>query len=309
MDITEQNAHRHHTTHVTVAPQITSVSAQPGISLPTRPVRSQGSVSGGRKPGINWGGVAKGALITAAVVAAVVVGAIVATQIFSAVAATSIGASMIGGAASALDIAAGIGTVSWNVGTAAVAGLGQGLGISSAAAAPTAIVMAKVGALSAWIGGIGAGMLALPLAMKQFAMIQFMDPGMAAGMHDTAAQATMAKKTTLIQQHPQQNIHANTALLPDPSDSLLDESALQTSSKAIKVVHHAAEDNQEHQQHRRTAQNMLARSTNANRNWTERAAASQPAKNIPASRTAASFAENLQTDLAREQALNDGSRT
>lgn len=318
MELTEQTMQRPNTAHVTVAPQVNRASNAPEISAPGRTVPSQSSQKPPQAsaPHINWGAVLKGALIVTAVVAVAVVGAgFVSGVVLPAIMETTIGAGLVNGAVASADIAAGVAEVSWSAGVNALTGLAEGLGITSVFSASPGFVTAWSGAAASWIGGLGAAVVALPLALKQFAMIQFMDPGVihaATGNDMVAANALAAKKTAIVNQHAEQHFHAPQGhadaadpILADPTDSMVDESTVQTSTKAIKVVHHAAEDHHHYQQHR-AAREVLARSAAANRSWADRAIASQPAKLQPvASRKDSSFTENLQADAARLDAQPD----
>lgn len=287
------------TSHVIVAPQITHASTPPELgqtqsseASASAQTSSPHTVQKPFGPQINWGGVAKGAAIIAGVVLVGVVGAwLLSGVILPAVISTTLGAEVVGGlatgASTALDIGAGVAQVGWSSLTTVAGGLAEGFGASAALPGPIMAAQNAFGTVAGWVGGIGASLIALPLALKQFAMIQFMDPAMTVGADMTAANTatatTAASKAIAIHQHPTQHItphdhHSAAAQLgstPDPSDALLDDSAMQASTKAMKVVHHAAEDQHHYKQHK-AAQAILARSALASKSWAERVGPATP---------------------------------
>lgn len=300
---------RPHSTHVYVSPQLTSASVPPELSLPqtqsTLPPRM-----GGQQ--INWGGIAKGAAIVAGVV---VVGVVGAWLLSNAVAASPLLASVFAnlgtGAAWAGD--AGMGILEVGFKTLMTFGEGVATGLANAGitlpsigggAASTAVVQAQASSMASWIGGLGATVVALPVALKHLATIPFMEPTLATGGADIAAQTAAAKKTTVIAQQPTQHY--------DPTQSpehLLDDHAAASTSKVAKVAQHVVDDQQEYQQHRRQhAQAALARSAQANQSWADRTGGPREPIRPVSSRQNQSFAENLEADAARNAALPNGGR-
>ena len=308
------------TTHVYVSPQVTNASVAPDFSSVTQP-RATGSATARTSkktaPGIQWGSVVKGAAIVTAVVAVAVVGATLLPMAVGAVPGLTAGLQAAGGGlAVAADIAGGIASVAWHslvsFGAAATAGFAAtapaALTTATAAATMATVSSGTVATGASMVGALGAGAAVLPTAIKQMSMLDFVDHSAAHtnSTADLAANSTLAaKKTVVINQHPNQHFAnaVDPANMPDPSDSMLDES-MQTSNKAMKVVHHAAEDNHEHQKER-SARTLLSRSTEANRSWTERTASARAPVQPITSRAAASFTENLELDTARAQSLND----
>lgn len=288
------------TTHVVVAPQINSGAGRPvvgpdatgstpdsqaNVSVRTAPAAATPQPTG---PQINWGQVAKGVAIVAGVVLVGVVGAWLLSSAVPMIMSTPLGAQVMTGLATGahtvLDIGAGVGEIAFSSLTTAASGFGAGLGIPAiTSTAPFLWVSSTMGSIAAWIGGIGATLMALPHAMHGLAGLHFMDPSAAitaapavpGGTEVAAAASVASTKANMISQHPTQNFHAPGhhdlagGALSDPSDSLIDDGALQASNKAMKVVHHAAEESHEYR-HQRNARNLLARTAMANRSWADR---------------------------------------
>lgn len=325
-------------THIYVSPQVTTAHVPPDFTLPGQ-VRSAASAppstasQAKSTTQINWGGIVKGALIVTAVVGVAVVGAWLLSG-FAASAGIAFAAgetgfmgtlggvlhSTAGMMAGVFDVAAGIGEVGWKslvtVGTGLQTGFtAASLGGSTALTSTPAAFLWTQNAISgtaAWIGGLGAGTAALLVAAKPLAMIPLIEPaihGAAPNGSELAAGSMAAKKNIAIHQAPTHSVQGadQYVSMPDPTDSLIDESAVQASSKAMKVVHHAAEDSHEYRQHR-TARELLARSTSANQSWTQRTAATRTPPAAVQSRQQRSFTENLAADQARAAALPEGSR-
>lgn len=297
-------------TNITVAPQIAHASAGPG---PMRTGSSTPTAPAG--PHINWGGVIKGAAIVTAVAVVAVVGFALFSAGAGALMTTGAGGAIqaaAGSFAGAIDIIAGVGQVAWHgllsLGTGIASGFSSGFAAiapGAAAAAPVATV--STGAITNTAGALGMGagaMAALPMAKQHLANIHLFDPSQAApGVTESAM---TAKKSVVIHQH--QAPQPDMATMPDPTDSMLDES-LQASSKALKVAHHAAEDGHHYQLHqqdqrRHAARDLLQRSAEANKSWAERFGAAPAQRPTIGPRPNQSYTQQIAAEQAQPHELD-----
>ncbi len=226
---------------------------------------------------INWGKVAKGALIITGVVVAAVVGAAVLGYAASALLNTPTGAmlasGLVEGATETFHITKGLLGTAWTTGLGMTTNFLGGFGISTPAITPIPGVREAFTSAASWIGGLGAAAVAAPLAMSKLSGLQLVD--------QTAHQVTT---TTPAGMGVDPSVHAQVATqkksglfgsttmgidTPDPTDLIDEHHAAQNSQKAAKMAsHHAAESHHEHKTH--LARQNLQQSMEATKSWRER---------------------------------------
>lgn len=303
----------------------------------TRPERYEQSVPDRRvpsasKPGkqINWNGVVKGALIVTAVVAVAVVGATMAASFVggaSAAAATGTTGpaagfgAVINGLASAaswsFQAVLGVGNYVWTAVSTYTGSLLTGLGFTTPLAAPgVAVASETVGGIAGWLGGIGASLVALPIAAKQLLSINLLEPSTTTAAADMAAGAAAAKSVHMQGNHmftgdvyhhhhvdgqPQQ---PQTADADHGVDMMDDAVTAATANKASKlaVAHGVEEQHERHEALMRARRQNAEFREHADAAWQDKVGG-RKAPTTYQSRSGQSFAQNHEADLAREQAL------